>query len=153
MKNLYILCLLLAGCCPKITEQVSIHRDTTTIYSRDTIVIPQIREVFATNIANLCDSISKLKTSKEKIVYKVQSNKNANANLTIVVDSSHNAEFIATINNYEHIADSLREVIKISESRNTTQIINECTNKFHIFCVWMFFLVVMCVALYIVTRK
>lgn len=153
MKNLYILCLLLAGCCPKITEQVSIQRDTTTIYTRDTIVIPQIREVFATNIANLCDSISKLKTSKEKIVYKVHSNKNANANLTIVVDSSHNAEFIATINNYEHIADSLREVIKISESRNTTQIINECNNKFHIFCVWMFFLLVMCVALYVVTRK
>lgn len=153
MRNLYILCLLLAGCCPKITEQTSIKRDTTTIYSTDTIVIPQIREVFATNIESLCDSISKLKTSKEKIVYKIQSNKNANANLTIVVDSSHNAEFIATINNYEHIADSLREVIKISESRNTTQIINECTNKFHIFCVWIFFLVVMCVALYIVTRK
>ena len=153
MRNLYILCLLLAGCCPKITEQVSIQRDTTTIYTRDTIVIPQIREVFATNIANLCDSINKLKTSKEKIVYKVQSSKNANANLTIVVDSSHNAEFIATINNYEHIADSLREVIKISESRNTTQIINECNNKFHIFCVWMFFLVVMCVALYIITRR
>jgi len=153
MKNLYLLCLLFASCCPKITEQVTIQRDTTTIYERDTIVIPQIREVFASNIQNLCDSISKLKTSKEKITYKIQGKQNANANLTIVVDSSHNAEFIATINNYEHIADSLREVIKISESRNTTQIINECSSKFHIFAVWMLFLVVLCVALYIVTRN
>ena len=153
MRYLIIILLMSTSCCPKITEQVTIQRDTTTIHERDTIVIPQIREVFASNIQNLCDSISKLKTSRDKIVYKIQSNKNANANLTIVVDSSHNAEFIATINNYEHIADSLREVIRISESRNTTQIINQCTNKFHIFCVWMFFLVVLCIVLYITTRK
>jgi len=153
MKHLYILSFVFASCCPKITERVTIERDTTTIYSSDTIVIPQIREVFASNIQSLCDSINKLKSHKEKIVYKIQSKNNANANLTILVDSSHNAEFIATINNYEHIADSLREVIRISESRNTTQIINECNNKFHIVSMWMFFLVVLCVALYIITRK
>lgn len=153
MRNLYILCILLAGCCPKITEQVTIQRDTTTIYTKDTIIIPEIREVFATNIQNLCDSINKLKSSKDRIVYKIQGKNNANANLTIVVDSSRNAQFISTINNYQHIADSLREVIKISESRKETQIINECNNKFHIFCVWIFFLVICCIALYIITRK
>jgi hypothetical protein len=154
MKYILILILFITGCCPKITEHTTIQRDTTISYVRDTITIPEIKEVYVANIQELCDSINKKnKTTWEKIQYTIRGKKNNNSTLKIIVDTSQNAEFIATINNYEHIADSLREVIKISESRNTTQITNKCDSKFHIFCVWIFFLVVMCVALYIVTRK
>lgn len=153
MKYILLLCLFIAGCCPKISDQITIQRDTTTIYKTDTITIPEIREVYVSNIKQLCDSINKLTSSKQKIIYKIPSTNNANANLTISVDSLHNAEFISTISNYQHIQDSLLQVIKITENKNTTQIVNRCTSKFHIFAVWMLFLVVLCVALYIVTRK
>lgn len=155
MKHLsaFAFILSLASCCPKITETTTIQRDTIVDYQKDTITIREIVETYDTDIKSICDSIYKSAGSSRKtdLHFFVKGN-NANADLKIVVDTSNNARFIATIHDYQHIADSLREVIKISESRTTDNVVYECDSRLHIVALWFSFIVLMLVVLYVTTR-